>query len=104
MTENVGNEQLKLLKFEKQLVALTATFAAGAATVASAAEKTGNDVPLRAYEDVQAALIKLGEATSAAHTAVETAAVESSLRFLQAGPMPKERPVVEIVRSLLGVG
>ena len=105
MKKDIRREQLELLKFEKELAALAATFVGGAGIAAATSSKIGDDVSLTVYEDVRVALIQLAEATSRAHAAVEEVALKAGANYLQAtGGLPKQNPAAEIVRSLLGAG
>ncbi|MEM9898392.1 MAG: hypothetical protein AAF742_03335 [Pseudomonadota bacterium] len=104
MTEDVKKEQVALLKFEKKLIGLATLFAASAPVAASAAEKTGNHLSFAAYDGISDALVKLAEATSAAHETMESAATEAGVGFIQAAGLPKSPPPVEVVKSLLGIG
>ncbi|MBI1393382.1 MAG: hypothetical protein GC152_11635 [Alphaproteobacteria bacterium] len=104
MTKDVKKEQIELLRFERKLVGLAAVLAAAGPTVASAAEKTGGDASLGAYREISDALVKLADATTAAHQAVEAAATQAGVDFMQANGLPKAPPAAEVVRSLLGIG
>lgn len=103
MTTDVKKEQLKLLQFEKKLVALAATLAAGAPTVAAAAEKTGSEASFEAYQKISTALIGLADATTEAHALMESVAAHAGADYLKASGLPKQPPA-EMVRLLFGLG
>ena len=54
---------------------------------------------------IQQAYLNLVETVQAAHTAIETSAVDLGLALLQATGAPKEDPpVLELAKSILGLG
>lgn len=104
MSKDVRKEQIVLLQFEKRLAALAAFVATGAATAASASDKINGEATTKAYQELQAAIVHLGDVTSAIHSRLEAAAVEAGARALEAsGGAPKD-PVGQVVRSILGIG
>lgn len=101
---DLRKEQLVLLRFEKQLAGLAA-LAAGAATVAHAADgKLGKEAAGDALAKVEAALMHLAEATGAAHSALDAAAIEAGARCLQATGGTPKREASQVVASILGIG
>ncbi len=104
MSEDVRNEQLTLLKFEKKLMGLAAFVAASSATAAQASSKIESDVPLAAYEDIKNALIHLADVTTKAHATLEQSTVDAGLRALEVSGGRPKGPPSEAVRLLLGIG
>ena len=105
MTKDVRKEQVQLLKFERKLAGLAAFLAAGSATAASAADKVNAEATMKAYADIQNALIHLADVTTKAHAALEASVIEAGGRALEVdgGGAPKNPPS-GVVRSLLGIG
>lgn len=101
---DVRKEQLVLLRFEKQLAALAAAWAAGASVAQAADGKLGAEDATAAFASVQDAILHLAEVTGAAHAALNAAAVEAGARFLEAsGGIPKSEPP-QVVASIFGIG
>lgn len=99
---DLRKQQLFLLRFEKQLIALGATVAAGA-TAAKAADETLGGEAQAALTSVQTALMQLAQVTSDAHTALNAKAIETGADILKAaGGFPKVEPTA-VIASLLGV-
>jgi hypothetical protein len=104
MAKDVRKEQLVLLKFEEKLVGLAAFLAASAASAASAADKLNSDATMKAYEDVNAALVHLAEVTTQAHAVMQVGVIEAGARALQATGGTPKASATEAVRSILGIG
>lgn len=99
---DLRKEQLMLWKFEKQLIALAGTIAAGAATVKAVDGKVGG-AAATGLEKIQDALLQLAQATSEAHAALNVRAVEAGHTLWQAsGGIPKSDPV-KAITSILGI-
>ena len=103
MAKDVRKEQLVLLKFERKLAGLAAFVAAGSATAASAADKINGEATMKAYQDIQNALVQLADVTAAAHAALESTATAAGALALEASGTPKAT-IAETVRSALGLG
>lgn len=104
MTKSLKKEQVELLKFEKQLLGLGAGLAALTGGAAVRAEAAVGGLTGDHAEQVRNAYLKLVETVQAAHSALETSAVQAGCQLLQAQGEPKENPpVVEAARSLLGM-
>lgn len=104
MRKDVRNEQLALLRFEKQIAGLAGVLAAGAATQASASDKLGGDAASDAYASIQAALVNLAEVTTKAHEALNAQADAIGAKTLNiTGGVPKQPPA-DVVRLILGLG
>lgn len=100
---DLRKEQLMLWRFEKQLLALAGTVAAGAATVNAVDGKLGGEA-IAGLEKVQGALLQLAHATSEAHAALNVRALEAGHTLWQvSGGFPKSDPV-KAVASILGIG
>lgn len=104
MSKDVRKEQLVLLQFEKRLAALAAFVAAGAATAASASDKINAEATAKAYDDLKAALVHLGDVTGAIHAKLEAASIEAGARALQLSGGSPKNPPGDVVRSILGLG
>lgn len=93
-----------LFRFEKELVALAGTLAAGAATVKVVNDKLGGDA-MASVEKVQNALIQLAQVTGEAHAALNVRALEAGHTLWQtSGGIPKSDPPIEAIASILGIG
>ncbi len=104
MSTDVKKEQVALLRFEKKVVGLAGLLAAGAATAKVVDGKLNATDATAAYAEMEAALIRLAEATSQAHEVLAAKATESGVMMLQAtGGVPK-RSVSSAVASILGIG
>ena len=77
MTKSLKKEQVALLRFEKQLLALGAGLAALSAGAGAGAAKVVGDVANESVADMQLAYLKLVESVQAAHDAVEASAVSA---------------------------
>ncbi|MEZ5922295.1 MAG: hypothetical protein R3C60_13230 [Parvularculaceae bacterium] len=104
MTKDVRKEQLKLLKFERKLAGLAAFFATTGVAAASAADKLNAEATLKAYQDIEAALLNLADVTTHAHAAMEASVVQASANMLQAAGGGPKASASEAVRSVLGLG
>lgn len=106
MAEDLRKEQTKLLRFEKQLMGLAASLAAGGAIAKSVDGKLHATDAATAHAALQDALVALADATSAAHAAIEARADEAGVRLLNivaGGGLPKPNASAA-VRSILGLG
>ena len=104
MSEDVRKEQVALLRFEKKVVGLAGALAAGVATAKAVDGKLHASDGAAAYAEMEAALMRLAEATSQAHDVLAAKATESGAIMLQAtGGVPK-RSVSSAVASILGIG
>lgn len=102
--KDLRREQLVLLRFEKQLVALAAGLAAGAGAARAADAKLASPEASAAFAEVQKAILHLAEVTGAAHAGLKASALEAGARFLEAtGGTPKEEPP-KVIASLFGIG
>ena len=100
---DLRKEQLMLLRFEKQLLALAGAVAAGVATAKVVDGKLGGDA-MAGLEKVQGALLQLAQATSEVHATLNVRALEAGHTLWQAtGGVPKSDPV-RAVASILGIG
>ena len=104
MTKDVRKEQLVLLKFERKLAGLAAFVAAGSATAASAADKINGEATMKAYEDIQRALVHLADVTAATHQSLHQSAIEIGARAFEATGGTSKVSASEAVRSILGIG
>ncbi|MEK7264675.1 MAG: hypothetical protein AAB227_01125 [Pseudomonadota bacterium] len=104
MAKDVRKEQLVLLKFEQKLAGLAAFLAASSATVASAADKINGEATMKAYQDIQVALVQLADVTSAAHQSLQGTVAELGVRVLEASGGTPKASTAEVVRSVLGIG
>lgn len=102
---DLRKEQLHLLRFEKQVAGLAALLAASASAAHAADGKLHATEGAEAYASIQSALVRLAEATAAAHDALSVKAVSAGATLFQAagGGLPKQRPD-EAVLSILGLG
>ncbi|MBB5519704.1 hypothetical protein [Amphiplicatus metriothermophilus] len=101
---DIRKEQLALLRFEKQLLALAAVVATGAEAAKAANEKLGSTAGAEAFASLQNAVMTLATAASQAHEALSVRAAEAGARVLQAsGGVPKKDPA-QAVASILGLG
>lgn len=101
---DVRKEQLVLLRFEKQLAALAAVWAAGATAAEAADGKLATSDAAAAFASVQSAILHLAEVTGAAHAALNLAAIEAGAQFLEvSGGTPKREPP-QVIASIFGIG
>lgn len=104
MSKSLKKEQIELLRFEKQLLALGSGLAALSAGAGAQAANVVGDFANEHAADMQAAYLKLVEAVQAAHVAIESSAVSAGVQLLQARGQPKEDPpVLEAALSLFGM-
>lgn len=102
MTQSLKKQQVDLLRFEKELLALGASLAAlSAGAGAQAATLVGGSAHERAV-DVQTAYLALVQTVQAAHDAIEASAVHAGIELLQARGQPKVG-VMEAALSLFGM-
>jgi hypothetical protein len=102
--KDVRKEQLVLLRFEKQLAALAATWAAGATAAQAADGKLESPEASAAFASVRNAIMQLADVTGQAHDALYAKSVEMGARVLHAtGGIPKEEPP-KVIASLFGLG
>ena len=104
MKKSLKKEQIDLLKFEKQLLGLGAGLGALSAGAAVGATEAVGDVAATHTAKMQEAYLNLVETVQAAHSAVETSAAEAGIQLLKANGVPKDPPMMEIAKSLLGIG
>jgi len=104
MRKSLKKEQIDLLKFEKQLLGLGAGLGALTTGAAASAEQAVGDVAAEQTANIQQAYLNLVETVQAAHHAVEQSAVDAGFRLLQTRGTPKDDQLVEMAKSLLGIG
>lgn len=104
MKKSLKKEQTDLLRFEKQLLGLGAGLGALTGGAAANAEKAVGEVAASHTAQVQEAYLHLVETVQAAHNAIEASATQAGLQLLRADGTPKEPPLVEMAKSLLGLG
>ena len=104
MKKSLKKEQVNLLRFEKQLLALGAGLGTLTAVNGAKAEALVGGVASEQAETVRQAYLQLVESVQAAHTALETQALEIGVDIMRAGGEPKEPPLLEMARSVLGLG
>lgn len=101
---DIRKEQLALLRFEKQLVALAATLVAVGGAAKAADAKLGVTSGADAFASLQNTLMTLAQATGEAHAALNAKAIEVGARmYMASGGIPKKEPG-EGVASILGIG
>lgn len=101
--KSLKKEQLDLLRFEKELLAL----GVGVAALTSAgvrAERVVGDVAANHAGNIREAYLNLVETVQAAHDAVESSATLVGAHFLKAGGTPKNTTLLELARSVIGIG
>lgn len=104
MSKSLKKEQIELLRFEKQLLALGSGLAALSAGAGAQAANVVGDFATEHVAEMQAAYLKLVETVQAAHDAVEASAVGASVELLQARGQPKVgASVLEAALSLFGM-
>lgn len=104
MKKSLKKEQVALLRFEKELLALGAGLAALSSGPGAAAADVVGKVTTDHAALLQSAYINLVEAVQAAHDAIETTALGAGVQLLQARGQPKEEPpVLEAALSLFGM-
>jgi hypothetical protein len=99
---SLKQEQVALLKFEKQLAGLAAAGGALGLTAATAAEKLGGDVvsneQLSSWRE---SLLDLAAKTQDIHSAFETAAQTMGAQIVSGGD--GKDPPVQVIASILGL-
>jgi hypothetical protein len=105
MSKSLKREQVELLRFEKQLLGLGSGLAALTAGAAASADEVVGGLAGEHADAVRTAYLNLVETVQAAHSAIESSAVGLGATLLQAGGQPKpEPPVLELAKSILGIG
>lgn len=102
MTKSLKKEQVDLLRFEKELLALGAGLAALSAGAGAQAANVVGDLAHGHAAEMQTAYLKLVETVQAAHDAIGTSAVGAGVELLQARGQPKVN-VLEAALSLFGM-
>ena len=102
MKKSLKKEQIELLRFEKQLLALGSGLAALSASAGAGAANAVGEFANEHVADMQVAYLKLVETVQAAHDAVEASAVSAGVDLLQARGQPKVS-VLESALSLFGI-
>ncbi|MFZ5618040.1 MAG: hypothetical protein ACOZAA_12060 [Pseudomonadota bacterium] len=104
MSKSLKKEQIELLRFEKQLLALGSGLAALSAGAGAQAANVVGDFANAHVAEMQTAYLKLVETVQAAHDAVEASAVGAGVELLQARGQPKVgASVLEAALSLFGM-
>lgn len=104
MARSLRKDQIELLKFERQLLSLgagLATLTAGAAV--NAGEVVG-DLAADHAGMIQEAYLNLVETVQTAHNAIETSAAAAGAYFMHAGGAPKNATLLEMAKSVIGIG
>lgn len=104
MKKSLKREQVDLLKFEKQLLGLGAGLAVLTAGAGANAQKVVGELAGDQAANIQHAYLNLVETVQAAHNAIESSAAAAGAELLRASGTPKDPPLVEIAKSLLGMG
>jgi len=105
MTKSLKQDQLDLLRFEKQLLGLGAGLGALTGGAAANAANLVGGVAKSHTSNVREAYMNLVETVQAAHNAIEQSAITSGIQLLQARGTPKtDPPLVEAAKSILGLG
>lgn len=104
MKKSLKKEQVDLLRFEKQLLALGTGLGTLTAVSGANAQEMVGDVAGEQVESVKQAYLQLVESVQAAHTAIETQALELGVDLMRASGGPKEPPLLEMAKSVLGIG
>lgn len=103
--KSLKKEQIELLRFEKQLLGLGAGLGALTTGAAANAADAVGDVASSHTEEVREAYLNLVQTVEAAHNAIERNAIDAGYSLFQANGVPKDRqPIVEVAKSLLGIG
>ena len=102
MTKSLKREQARLLRLEKQLLAAGAVLA-GMTSSAKAHDILGS-VAAEHQSKVTDAYLNLVQAVQTAHDAMNVKAVELGVLLLQVDGAPKDKPAVEMAKSILGIG
>ncbi len=108
-SQDVRKEQIALLRFEKQLVAMAETLAAGSLTASSTDEKLQTREASIAYKKMKKALQNLADETGCAHETLMNRAVKSNGRFIEFDQVAKpetsgvKREIAKQVKSTLSL-
>ncbi len=102
MTKSLKKEQVDLLRFERELLALGAGLATLSAGAGAQAANVVGDFANGHVAQMQTAYLRLVETVQAAHDAIETSAVGAGVELLQARGQPKVG-VLEAALSLFGM-
>lgn len=102
MSKSLKREQAKLLRLEKQLLAAGAILA-GMTSSAKAHDILG-DVAVDQQSKVTDAYLNLVQAVQTAHEAMNAKAIELGVLLLQVDGTPKDKPPLEMAKSILGIG
>jgi hypothetical protein len=102
MTKSLKREQARLLQLEKKLLAAGAILA-GMTTSAKAHDILG-EVAADQQAKVTDAYLNLVQAVQTAHEALNVKALELGVLLLQVDGTPKDKPPVEMAKSILGIG
>ncbi len=100
--KDLRREQVKLLRFEKEMIASTATLATFLTAATAHAEEAGDAESLAMLEKLQNAQIALAQTASQVHDFLGARALEAGGLLIDGG-RPKDLPS-EAVLSLLGIG
>ena len=100
--KDMRKEQLKLWRFEKEMIASTATLATFLAAASAKAKELGDTDTLAMLEKLQNAQITLAQTATEVHDFLGGRAAELG-GHLVSGGRPKTKPV-EMVLSALGLG
>lgn len=104
MKTSLKKEQVDLLKFEKQLLGLGAGLAALTAGAGANAQKVVGDLASDHAGNIQQAYLNLVETVQSAHNAIESSAAAAGANFLQGNGTPKNVALVEMAKSVIGIG
>lgn len=104
MSTNLKKDQVELLKFEKQLIGLGAGLAALTAGAGANAQRVVGDVAADQAENIQQAYLNLVETVQAAHNAIESSAAAAGAQFMHASGTPKNTALLEMAKSVIGIG
>lgn len=104
MKKNLKKEQVQLLRFEKELLGLGAGVAALTAGAGAGAEKVVGELASQQVANIQQAYLDLVETVQAAHNAVEASAAAAGAHFIQASGTPKNTALLEMAKSVIGIG
>lgn len=102
MRKSLRKEQIDLLRFEKQLLALGSGLAALTAGAGAQAAAVVGDFANEHTAEMEAAYLKLVETVQAAHDAIEASAVSAGVDLLHVRGQPKAS-VLEAALSLFGM-
>jgi hypothetical protein len=102
MRKSLKKEQVDLLRFERQLLALGTGLAALTAGAGAQAAAVVGDFANEHSAEMETAYLKLVETVQAAHDAIEASAAGAGVELLQARGQPKVS-VLEAALSLFGM-